>query len=231
MSRSTLLAALGLAVPMGGVLGSNPSRLTLMGRASVKINSGAGAVLYVDPYAKGDYSEPADLILVTHGHGDHNKTSLPARNPGCAVIAPKGAVPDKDAIHLSEYSSTTIAGVKITALPAYNANHPRGSCVGYLLEFGGIRVYHAGDTSLIPEMSGLKKQNLDYALLPCDGKYNMGPEEATRAAAAVGARFVVPIHSSGDGMETGPNASKLTCPGLQVLQAGHSLTLEASERD
>ncbi|TFG85216.1 MAG: MBL fold metallo-hydrolase [Spirochaetales bacterium] len=226
MFPTLFLTTVAMSVPAVNASLPLESELTYFGRASIKIKTAAGAVIYLDPYAPGDYSETADIILVTHGHEDHNKTNLPKRNIGCAVIAPKGAVPDNDAIHLSEYASTTIAGVRITAVPAYNANHPRGSNVGYILEFGGVVLYHAGDTSLIPEMSGLKKMGIDYGLLPCDGKYNMGPEEASRVAAIIEPRIVVPIHSTGDGLATGANARKLAWREVVVLQIGDTLGLK-----
>lgn len=226
MTVVQFLSIAALSVPTGGTAAQQDALLTFLGRSSVRISTGAGAVLYIDPYAEGDYSEPADIILVTHGHGDHNRTELPKRNPGCAVIAPSGAVEEKNAIHLTEYSATTIAGVGISAVPAYNANHPRGSCVGYILEFGGIKLYHAADTSLIPEMAALRKQGIDYALLPCDGKYNMGPEEASKAAVELGTRHVIPIHSSAEGL-SGRNASLVKHPGVIVIEPGKTLRLNA----
>ncbi len=227
MTVVQFLSAAALSVPTGGTAAQQDALLTFIGRASVRIRTGAGAVLYIDPYADGDYSEPADLILVTHGHGDHNRIELPKRNPGCAVIAPPGAVEERNAIHLAEYSATTIAGVGISAVPAYNANHPRGSCVGYVLEFGGIKLYHAADTSLIPEMAALRKHGIDYALLPCDGKYNMGPDEASKAAVELGARHVIPIHSSAEGL-AGRNASLVRHPGLIVIEPGKSIRMNAN---
>jgi L-ascorbate metabolism protein UlaG (beta-lactamase superfamily) len=226
MTVVQFLSTAAFSVPTGGTAAHTDALLTFFGRASVRISTGAGAVLYIDPYAQGDYSEPADIILVTHGHGDHNRIELPKRNPGCAVIAPPGAVEERNAIHLAEYSATTIAGVGISAVPAYNANHPRGSCVGYVLEFGGIKLYHAADTSLIPEMAALRKQDIDYALLPCDGRYNMGPDEAARAAVELGARHVIPIHSSAEGY-SGRNASLVRHPGVIVLEPGKTLRLKA----
>lgn len=63
-----------LAVAAGQ--GSAGAELTYFGRSSVKIKTASGLVVYIDPYAPGDYSEPADLILVTHGHIDHNRVKL-----------------------------------------------------------------------------------------------------------------------------------------------------------
>ncbi len=229
MEPSTFLMLAAFAIPTGDASSAGPSRLTLMGRASVKIRTAAGAVVYIDPYAKGDYGEPADIILVTHGHRDHNQVQLVGRSAGCVIVAPKGAVSGERVISLAEYDATTIAGVGINAVPSYNANHPRGSGVGYVLDFCGVRLYHAGDTSCIPEMAALRKQCIDYALMPCDGLYNMGPDEAAKAAGMAGARALIPIHSSPDGCETGPNARRIRYDELIVLEAGESMELRGGK--
>ena len=53
------------------------ARMTFIGHASVKIKTTTGEVIYIDPYFPTDsYKEPADVILVTHGHSDHNRVDL-----------------------------------------------------------------------------------------------------------------------------------------------------------
>lgn len=206
------------------------AELTYFGRASVKLRTSSGMVVYIDPYAPGDYSEPADLILVTHGHGDHNKTRLVARKPATVVIAPDGAVPDAGARTASEGDAFTIGPVTVRVMPASNKNHERASSVGYLVSFDAIVVYHAGDTDYLPEMDGYKTLGIDYALLPCDGYYNMGPAEAARCAAAMGAKKVVPIHSSKSGNFDAANAGSSAFASPIVMRPGESIPLEPSRR-
>jgi L-ascorbate metabolism protein UlaG (beta-lactamase superfamily) len=89
----------------------------------------------------------------------------------------------------------------VEAVPAYNVNkfrspgvvfHPRqAEHNGYIVTVGGERLYHAGDTDHIPEMSGIK---CDVALLPVSGTYVMVAEEAAEAAKAIKPRIAVPMH-------------------------------------
>ena len=67
-------------------------------------------------------------------------------------------------------------GIRVTAVPAYNKNHDRSACVGYVVEMDGLKLYLAGDTSETDYMPELAKLGLDYAILPTDGVYNMDVE-------------------------------------------------------
>ena len=189
--------SIGLAVASSAAPASPPAQasgpaLAYYGRASVKIRTSQGFVIYIDPYAPGDYSEAADLILVTHGHGDHNAVKLVTRKPGTVVAAPSGALALPGAKAISEGDSFSVGPVQVRVLPASNKNHPRSECVGYLISFDGLTIYHSGDTSWLPEMEGWASFHIDWALLCCDGYYNMGPAEALRCAMAMKAVHVIP---------------------------------------
>jgi L-ascorbate metabolism protein UlaG (beta-lactamase superfamily) len=203
------------------------AELFYFGRSTVKIRTGGGFVVYIDPYAPGDYSEAADLVLVTHGHGDHNRVDLVPRRPGCLVASPLGAVAEGGARPVAEGESFTAGPVRVSVLPAANRNHDRASCVGYLLFFDGIVLYHAGDTDYLPEMEGWASLHIGYALLPCDGFYNMGPEGASRCAAAMKARRVIPIHSSKDGSYDAQNARAVRATEVIILIPGGKVALKA----
>jgi len=164
-------------------------KLTLIGHASFKIKTSEGKVVYIDPYYEGDYGEGADLILVTHGHSDHNKTGLCARNEGCVVLTHKENINKDGSFNVYDAGWMTVEPVA-----AYNGNHPKGTGSGFVLSFDGITVYIAGDTSKIGEMAALNAKNIDYAFFPIDGKYNMGPAEAAECAAVVGAKHNTPVH-------------------------------------
>jgi L-ascorbate metabolism protein UlaG (beta-lactamase superfamily) len=226
--------SLGLFAAMAHAEGTAPAgakpELSYFGRASVKIKTASGFVIYVDPFAPGDYSEGADLILVTHGHGDHNQVKLVARKAGTVVAAPAGAVSADGARVVAEGDSFELAGgrVEVKVLPAANKNHDRKESVGYLVSFDGLVLYHAGDTSYLPEMEGYAKYNIDYALLPCDGFYNMGSAEAARCAQAMQAKHVLPIHSDRGGLFDEKNARDVGASGaagLLVLKPGEHATL------
>jgi L-ascorbate metabolism protein UlaG (beta-lactamase superfamily) len=163
--------------------------LTLIGHASIKIRTLEGIVIYIDPYYPGDYGEPADIILVSHEHSDHNKVSLCKQKAGCRVLRVRDTInPD------GSYNIFEIAGVRIEPVSAGNKNHPLSSTNGFVLTFDGITVYHASDTSKLDQMAALKTRNIDYAFFPIDGQYNMGPAEAMECATLIGAKHNTPFH-------------------------------------
>ncbi|MCX7773722.1 MAG: MBL fold metallo-hydrolase, partial [Clostridia bacterium] len=122
---------------------------------------------------------------------DHNELSKATQKEGCKVIRAA------DALVKEVYNSFDVDGVKIKAVPAYNKNHSKLNSLGYVLEFDGIKLYHAGDTSKIPEMADLAREKLQYALLPVDGVYNMDAKEASECAELIKAENYIPIHSDG----------------------------------
>jgi L-ascorbate metabolism protein UlaG (beta-lactamase superfamily) len=164
--------------------------LTLIGHASMKIKTSEGVVIYIDPYYQGDYSEKADIILVSHEHSDHNKVDLCQQNDGCLVFRVKETINTKN----MTYNTFENMGVIIQPVPAANKNHSIKSSTGFVLNFDGITVYHSGDTSKLDQMSAMKKWNIDYAFFPIDGKYNMDAAEAMECAALVGAKHNTPMH-------------------------------------
>lgn len=168
----------------------DPATMTLIGHATVKIKTSEGVVIYIDPYGKGDYTEEADIVLVTHGHDDHCALYLINKKDSTQILSRADFHDGGD-----EYASKEVDGIKITSVPAYNSNHNKDTCVGYILEFDGIKLYHAGDTSYIEEMNDLSDDNITYALLPTDGRYNMDAAEASKCADVIGAKHTISIHN------------------------------------
>ena len=199
-------------------------KLTFLGHGSVKLTTGSGIVVYIDPAFPGAvYDEEADLILVTHHHGDHDKTELVKQKPDCAVW-------DNRAMLINgEYQTKEIKGLRIMAVPAYNKNHKKEDCVGYVIFSGDKSIYLAGDTSKIAEMAQLAAYDLDYALMPVDGYYNMGPKEAEECAELIKVKCFIPIHndprSMEDGREYTTNFDRLKSKRVRILQHGESLEI------
>ena len=181
--------------------------LKWLGHASFQIRA-AGKIIYIDPY-EGEYSEKADLVLVTHSHFDHCDTSKinQVYNAETVVVAPfplflsSVSKAGGSVKALKPGDEMTIDSIKVRAVEAYNIKrfrspgnpfHPKGSGVGYLISAEGKTVYHAGDTDLIPEMKQLG--NIDVALLPSGGTYTMDSAEAAEAALAISPRIVIPMH-------------------------------------
>jgi len=166
------------------------SKLIFQGHGSYKIVTNNDYVIYVDPFIPSDYSEVADLILVTHEHQDHNQVDLVNQNLDTVIIRAKDMNINGEA-YLKKY----IEGIEIEAVEAYNKNHKKEECVGYILRFDNLTIYCSGDTSLTNDMqTKIPTYNVDYCLLPIDGIYNMDPKEASICADYIKAKHTIPIH-------------------------------------
>lgn len=195
------------------------AKLLYQGHGSLRAVTDAGVVLYIDPFTGEGYDLPADLILVTHQHGDHNQLQLPAKKPGC-IIWQNG-----DALVNGVYRTETLCGLRVEAVQAYNKNHRKDECVGFLVELDGKLVYFAGDTSRTEQMETLAARRIDYALLPCDGVYNMDLEEASACAELIAARHSIPIHMAPGKLFDRARAERFTGPGRLILEPGQEITL------
>ncbi|MBZ5639820.1 MAG: MBL fold metallo-hydrolase [Acidobacteriia bacterium] len=166
-----------------------------------------GKVIHVDPYGKeADYASlpKASLVLVTHDHRDHlDPAAIAAVRTAetAVVVSPVCEGKVEGALVLRNGESRTVAGIPITAVPAYNIVHvspdgapfhPKGEGNGYVLTFGDTRVYVAGDTENVPEMKDLK--DIAIAFLPMNLPYTMTPEMAADAARAFKPRILYPYH-------------------------------------
>lgn len=179
--------------------------------ASMVLNT-PGLVIYVDP--DGDPSlyagqAPADLVLITHEHGDHFKPETLAGivkdntklvvNP--AVMGKLDAALKGKATEIANGAKTTVGAVEIEAIPAYNITeerkqfHPQGRDNGYVLSVDGKRVYIAGDTEDIPEMRALTA--IDLAFVPMNLPFTMEPAAAADAVKAFKPVVVYPYHYRG----------------------------------
>ncbi len=165
-------------------------------------------IIHIDPFSKlADYSElpKADLILITHHHGDHcDPTAIEKiKNDKTKILLTKlcsEKIPD--GIIMQNGDDKEIDGLKISAVPAYNLVHKRengepfhakGECNGYVITFGDKKVYVAGDTENTPEMKALK--NIDIAFLPMNLPYTMTPEMVADAAKAFQPKILYPYHT------------------------------------
>lgn len=122
----------------------------------------------------------ADLILVSHSHGDHfdSGTIETVRRPGTIIIVPQAvynsltAAQKTNAIVLTNTVVTNLLGMTIESVPAYNnVYHPRGTGNGYVVTIGGRRIYLSGDTGDAPEIRALP--NIDVAFLCMNLPYTM----------------------------------------------------------
>ena len=175
-------------------------KITFIGHGTLMLTY-AGKVIHVDPVSMyADYTTlpKADLILVTHEHGDHmDRNAIQAIstpntvlvvNPGSAAVLVNGTV-------LKNGDTKTISGIYIEAVPAYNLEkpfHPKGNGNGYILTLGDKRIYIAGDTENVPEIKSLK--NIDVAFLPMNLPYTMTPEQVADVAKSIKPKVLYPYH-------------------------------------
>lgn len=180
--------------------------ITFLGHATLMFQF-KNKIIHIDPVNRyADYTQmpKADLILVTHEHGDHldanaiktltKKNTQVIYTGYCAQKGVGGTI-------MKNGDTQTMLGIKIEAVPAYNLVHkrkngqpfhPKGVGNGYVLTFGDKRVYIAGDTENTPEMKALK--NIDIAFLPMNLPYTMTPEMVADAAKAFRPKILYPYH-------------------------------------
>lgn len=183
---------------------AGPLQITPIQHASLILKAG-GKVMYVDP-AQGSYDglPQADYILITDIHGDHMAPNIvdKLRKPDTVILAPK-AVAEKvtGCTVISNGESKTIGEFKIEAIPMYNLTperqqyHPKGRGNGYVVTYGGKRLYFSGDTEGTPEMKALR--NIDVAFICMNLPFTMTPPEAAEAVRAFHPAVVYPYHYRG----------------------------------
>ena len=173
----------------------------------------------------------ADVVLSTHAHTDHldAETLEPILRGGGTLVAPAGTVDEArrrsgvEPTPIAEGDAVEIPGFRVEAVPA---EHTGPHCVGYVITAGGIRVYHSGDTTSVPDVPPV-----EVALLPINGKLgNLDGVAAARAARRIGAGLAIPCHyatfrfNTASTREFTAECRRLKQPS-RVLRAGERLTL------
>ncbi|HYP13319.1 MAG TPA: MBL fold metallo-hydrolase [Bryobacteraceae bacterium] len=206
---SLAFSALAIAQPQRPVetfkTQSGELKVTPIRHASLMIEAG-GKIIHVDPWSQGNYEglPKADLVLITDIHGDHMdpKAIAMVKKEGTQVLAPAEVVKTvTDATAIANGQTKTVGQISIEAIPMYNLKrgpsegklfHDKGRGNGYIVSFGGTRLYIAGDTEGHPEMRALK--NIDVAFVPMNLPYTMPPDEAADAVKAFKPKVVYPYH-------------------------------------
>ena len=181
-------------------------KITFIGHGTLMFTFG-NKIIHIDPVGRyADYTKlpKADLILVTHEHGDHLDPEaieiLRTENTEL-VLTEICSERVKSGMVMKNGDVKTVQGLKIEAVPAYNIvhmrsegvpYHPKGDGNGYVITFGDKRVYVAGDTENVPEMKKLK--DIDIAFLPMNVPYTMTPEMVADAARVFKPKVLYPYH-------------------------------------
>lgn len=181
-------------------------KITFIGHGTLMFTFGE-KIIHVDPVGRyADYSQlpKADIILITHEHGDHLDPQAIAalRTDNTDIILTEKCTEKVEGgIIMTNGETKTVQGLKIEAVPAYNIVHmrqsgvpfhPKGEGNGYVITFGDKRVYVAGDTENTPEMKELEE--IDIAFLPMNLPYTMTPEMVADAARAFRPNILYPYH-------------------------------------
>jgi L-ascorbate metabolism protein UlaG (beta-lactamase superfamily) len=195
------------------------TKLYYQGHGSLRLTTADGRVIYIDPYAGDGYDIPADMILVTHQHDDHNQISLITQKPGCKIIS------NAEALEGGKHNTFAIGDITVEAVEAANKNHDPAQCVGYIVSVDGITFYFSGDTSKTKSMESFAEKGLDFAVFPCDGFYNMDMDEAAECARLIGAKHNIPIHLKPGELFDRERAEKCDAPNRLIVAAGEEIDL------
>ena len=157
-------------------------------------------------------------ILVTHEHSDHNQVSRVHLKPDGKVLRAANLIDG------ASYGGCLVKDVLVKATAAYNKNHPKSECVGFLISTGGKKLYFACDTSETEEMRKLRAEQIDYAFLPIDGIYNMNAIEAARCAEIIGPKCNVPVHMKPGALFSQEMAESFHAENRLILRPGQTIT-------
>ena len=184
------------------------AELLYQGHGSLRMKTSNGKVIYIDPYAGEGYEEPADLILVTHQHYDHNCIEKPVKKDGCVIYQ------NTDALQNGVYGTLELDGILVEAVQAYNHHHKKEECVGYIVSTDGISIYFAGDTGETEDMAKMKERHLDYAV-----------PETIHCAKIINAKHTIPVHMKPGGLYDEERAKQFTVPGALLVKPGETIEL------
>jgi len=200
------------------------ARLFYQGHGSFRLTSDDGLVIYVDPFAGEGYDVPADIILVSHEHHDHNKVKLCAQKSDCVIERARdffhGGAGGHSRLHLDDYEDFMVESVD-----AYNKNHDPAECVGFIIHIDGLKIYASGDTSTTKQMETFADMELDYAILCGDGVYNMDPKEAADCARLIGAKHNILIHVKPQALFDRETAEKWDAPNKIIIEPDQEIIL------
>ncbi len=235
------------------------SNVTLqwLGHSTFIATSPEGARILIDPWVHSNPACPAhchnpapiELILVTHGHGDHiSDCPSIARSTGATVVGilelchwlkaqgvskllemNKGGTVDAGPVKVTMVHADHSGGV----IDGNNVVHYAGEPVGFIVHFSnGLRLWHTGDTAIFGDMALIADiYKPDVVLLPIGGHYVMSPVEASKAVRLTGIKRIVPMHFGTFPVLSGTpdELARLTADidGLQILamKPGDTLTL------
>jgi len=219
---------------------------TWLGHATFTFRTPGGKRIIMDPWVSTNPMCPEsakqvgalDLMLITHGHGDHTADAVSiGRSSGAHVVAPFELavwLQKKGLQHVTGMNpggTLHMLGLSITMVPAVHSSSVEedgqivylGVATGYVIRFeDGLTIYYSGDTSIFGDMRLIAEMYQPQIAFLCIGDlYTMGPEQAAKACELLGVKQVVPMHYGTFPALTGTPAKlrELVTPkGVQVLE-------------
>jgi len=230
----------------------NGIKLTWLGHATFRVETPAGKIVLIDPWVMGNPMCPekeknvkkVDVMLVTHGHGDHIGDAVEIakeHNPVvvgipelCAWLGKKGV---QRLAEMNKGGTQSISDIRVTMVHADHSCGIQdgdqmvygGEACGYVIEFSnGVKIYHAGDTNVFGDMQIIRELYApEIAMLPIGDHYTMSPREAAYACKLLQPETVIPMHFGTFPVLTGtPAQLKKLAPGVEVkeMKPGETLT-------
>jgi L-ascorbate metabolism protein UlaG (beta-lactamase superfamily) len=226
--------------------------ITWLGHATFRLDTPDNTRIYVDPFLHGNPSCPdneveperVDLIVVTHGHGDHVGDAVALQQRfGCPIVAQvelrhwltsQGAADDGMANSINKGGTVTIGDVRITLTDANHSSSAHdgtyvGESCGFVVRSGGPTVYFAGDTNVFGDMALIARlYEPAVAVIPIGDHFTMGPHEAAVALDLLGVERCLPCHYGTFPVLTGtPDELRRLAPaGVEVLAPQPGETVE-----
>ena len=227
------------------------NRITWLGHATFRIETKDGATVIVDPWVMGNPMCPAadkavkkvDILLCTHGHGDHIGDAVEIckqHNPvvvGIPELArwlgKKGA---KQLAEMNKGGTQKIGDIKVIMVHADHSCGIQdgdqliygGEAVGYVVEFeNGVKIYHAGDTNVFGDMAIIRELYApEIVMLPIGDHFTMGPREAAYACNLLQPKTVIPMHFGTFPVLTGsPAELQKLAPGAEIVTLKPGVTI------
>ena len=180
--------------------------ITFLGHSAVKLKG--SKTVYIDPFLSGNPAaaisagevREADIVIVTHHHGDHlgDAFAIAAKTGAVVVgiheVAVEAQSQGLTAEGMNIGGTVDVKGVKVHMVTAWHSAE-KGNAAGVVVEMDGRRLYHAGDTGLSYDMKLIGEFfKPDLSFIPIGDRYTMGIPSAVKAVEFIGTKRVIPIH-------------------------------------
>jgi L-ascorbate metabolism protein UlaG (beta-lactamase superfamily) len=230
----------------------NGIKLTWLGHATFRVETPGGKTVLIDPWVMGNPMCPekeknvkkVDIMLCTHGHGDHIGDAVEIakkHNPVvvgipelCHWLGKKGV---QNLAEMNKGGTQSVGDIKVSMVHADHSCGIQdgdqmvygGEACGYVVEFSnGVKIYHAGDTNVFGDMRIIHELYApEIAMLPIGDHYTMSPREAAYAVKLLQPKTVIPMHFATFPVLTGKPADlQKLAPGVEVkeMKPGETLT-------